>query len=65
MNATDNPGIWCDDITFCPHNCNDTACSRNKKNIRDHGIPHSFCVGTPPGCPKLGKAEKEETNNGK
>lgn len=46
-----------DDISFCPkENCRRTSCPRNMKNIRDHSVPHSFFVETPPDCPK---------NNGK
>lgn len=49
-------GFWCDDITFCQEQCDWTICPRNKRNIRDHSIPHSFSVETPTDCPK--KAEK-------
>lgn len=59
MSIKDIPGLWCDDITFCPYECMDMDCPRNKKNIRDHSIPHSFCVGTPPDCPRLNEPPKE------
>lgn len=32
-----------DDITFCTNKkCTVIKCARNQKNIRVHGIPHSF-----------------------
>ena len=41
-----------DDISFCPHECNVTGCLRNKENITDKTVPHSYFVGTPPDCMK-------------
>ena len=46
--------IWHDDITFCQEECDWTDCMRNKKNIRDKTIPHSFSVDVPEDCPKKG-----------
>lgn len=55
------------DISFCGIDCN-RKCRRNKKNIRDHSIPHSFFVERPPDCPYRKKqdnfyhiTEKSET----
>lgn len=45
-------GLWCDDITFCPEKCGRESCPRNKKNIRDKTVPHSFSVEIPSDCPK-------------
>lgn len=45
-------GLWCDDITFCPERCGWMSCPRNKENIRDKTIPHSFSVEIPGDCPK-------------
>lgn len=45
-------GLWCDDITFCKEQCGWKSCPRNKQNIRDRTIPHSFQVGIPLDCPK-------------
>ena len=45
-------GLWCDDITFCPVRCGWNDCPRNKQNIRDKTIPHSFFVDIPTDCPK-------------
>ena len=39
-----------EDITFCNLKCK-RKCRRNKKNIRDTSIPHSFFVERPPDCP--------------
>jgi hypothetical protein len=50
-------GLWCDDITFCPEQCGWISCPRNKRNIRDRTIPHSFSVEIPQDCPKQQKAE--------
>ena len=44
-------GLWCDDITFCQYECRRKTCPRNKMNIRDKTIPHSFFVERPPDCP--------------
>ena len=41
-----------DDISFCPHECNVTGCFRNKENIVDKTVPHSYFVETPPDCMK-------------
>lgn len=54
----DIPGLWCDDISFCPKKCGMTSCPRNSKNIRDRSVPHSFFVEIPPDCPK----EKDKTH---
>jgi hypothetical protein len=59
MSIKDNPGLWCDDITFCPYECMDTDCPRNKKNIRDKFRPISFCCGLPKDCPRLDEPPKE------
>lgn len=48
----DVPGLWCDDITFCPERCGWKDCPRNQANIRDRAIPHSFSVEIPQDCPK-------------
>ena len=56
-------GLWCDDITFCPVRCGWKDCPRNKQNIRDKTIPHSFSVGIPIDCPKC--ADKEIDKHGK
>ena len=58
----DIPGLWCDDISFCPEKCGMTSCPRNQKNIRDKFRPHSFFVDIPDDCPK--KLD-EETEVGK
>lgn len=42
-----------DDITFCQEDCKMENCMRNKKNIRDRKIPHSFSVERPKDCPRL------------
>lgn len=54
ITAMDVPGLWCDDITFCPEKCRMTSCPRNSKNIRDKSVPHSYSVGIPDDCPKKG-----------
>ena len=46
------PAIFHDDITFCQEECEWNDCMRNKKNIRDKTIPHSFSVEIPEDCPK-------------
>ena len=48
----DVDGLWCDDITFCQKKCGWKECPRNKLNIRDKTVPHSFSVETPSDCPK-------------
>ena len=53
-------GLWCDDITFCSERCGWKSCPRNKENIRDRAIPHSFSVEIPVDCPKRGKWICEE-----
>lgn len=50
-------GMFCDDISFCPKECKRTSCMRNKVNIQDKTIPHSYFMEIPPDCPK----EKERT----
>ena len=49
----DIDGLWCDDITFCPERCGWKDCPRNKQNIRDKTIPHSFSVEIPQDCPRV------------
>lgn len=49
----DVPGLWCDDITFCPEQCEWRSCPRNKLNIRDKTVTHSFSVEVPRDCPKI------------
>ena len=58
-NAINTPGLYCDDISFCPHKCNILKCPRNSINIRDRSVPHSYFVETPPDCPKECRHEKE------
>ena len=48
----DIAGLWCDDITFCPERCGWKNCPRNKQNIRDKTVPHSFSIEIPADCPK-------------
>lgn len=50
-------GLWCDDITFCPEQCGWRSCPRNKQNIRDRTVPHSFSVEIPQDCPKKQETE--------
>ena len=52
MDIREIDGLWCDDITFCPRVCGWKGCQRNKKNIRDRRVPHSFSVETPVDCQK-------------
>lgn len=62
-----------EDITFCSYECK-RKCRRNKKNIRDKSIPHSYFVERPPDCPYRKrqddfyhvreKNEDQETNQG-
>lgn len=41
-----------EDITFCPAElCANVKCYRNKANIRDKTMPHSFYVAIPKECP--------------
>jgi len=53
-------GLWCDDITFCPEKCGWRECPRNKVNIRDRTVPHSFSVEIPDDCPKHLKGGESE-----
>lgn len=46
-------GLFCDDITFCPERCGWKSCPRNRENIRDKAVPHSYSVEVPKDCPKL------------
>lgn len=56
---TDVPGLWCDDITFCPAQCDWKCCPRNQLNIRDTAVPHSVFLEIPGDCPKrIGGNEK-------
>lgn len=60
----DIPGMWCDDITFCYEKCDRRDCPRNRCNIRDHNIPHSFFVEIPSDCLKNEtKGEKKAMDN--
>ena len=52
MDIREIDGLWCDDITFCPAICGWKDWPRNKQNIRDKTIPHSFSVEIPQDCPK-------------
>ena len=52
MDIREIDGLWCDDITFCPEDCEDMDCPRNKHNIRDRRFPHSYFVERAPDCPK-------------
>lgn len=54
MNAKDIAGLFCDDITFCHWKCDTRTCPRNRCNIRDNSVPHSFFAeAIPPNdCPK-------------
>ena len=52
MDIRNIAGLWCDDITFCPKECDWTDCPRNSKNIRDKTIPHSYSVEIPKDCLK-------------
>lgn len=64
VDIRDVPGMWCDDITFCPEECKTKSCPRNSKNIRDRTVPHSFFMEKPDDCPK-GKFERGgENRNG-
>ena len=53
MDIREIVGLWCDDITFCQETCERMDCPRNKQNIRDRTIPHSFSVEVPQDCPKM------------
>ncbi len=45
-----------DDITYCASDCECINCIRNKANIRDHNVLHSWCIPEEmPDCP-LGKS---------
>lgn len=52
LTAMEIDGLWCDDISFCQEECDWMGCPRNKKNIRDRTVAHSYFVDTPPDCPK-------------
>ena len=45
-------GMFNDDITFCPEQCDRKDCMRNSKNIRDKTVPHSYYAKRPDECPK-------------
>ena len=45
-------GMFHDDITFCPEQCDRKDCMRNSKNIRDKTVPHSYFAKRPDECPK-------------
>ena len=32
-----------DDITYCASDCKHVNCKRNKANIKDHSVLHSWC----------------------
>ena len=60
----DKTGLWCDDISFCPsRRCTRRSCPRNKKNIRDRTVPHSFFKEIPPDCPKRNEEKCEVIHN--
>jgi len=55
-----------EDMTYCSRDCK-RKCLRNKNNIRDHSIPHSYFVERPPDCPYRKKHDdfyhvREKTN---
>ena len=52
--------MFCDDITFCQEQCECMSCPRNKENIRDKTIPHSFSVDVPQDCPKNAKSSNDQ-----
>ena len=52
MDIREIDGLWCDDITFCPERCGWKDCPRNRVNIRDRTVPHSFSMEIPQDCPK-------------
>ena len=52
VDIKDIDDLWCDDITFCQEECGLKSCPRNKRNIRDKTIPHSYSVEIPQDCPK-------------
>ena len=56
MSAEDIAGLFCDDISFCPATCGRISCPRNRINIRDRTIPHSYFADIPDDCPE----KKEE-----
>lgn len=49
-----------EDISFCPIDCKRTKCKRNKLNIKNHDIPHSYFVNRPPECPYVKNKNKLE-----
>lgn len=60
VNIRGTPGMWCDDISFCPdEKCRDESCPRNMKNIRDKSVPHSFFLSRPDDCPRGGDRRVE------
>lgn len=46
-----------EDNIFCNKDCK-RKCKRNKNNIIDHAIPHSFFVERPPDCPYRKKQDE-------
>ena len=63
MDIRDIDGLWCDDITFCQEDCYRLDCPRNKRNIRDKTVPHSYSVEIPQDCLRV--EEAVEKLNGK
>lgn len=53
-----------EDISFCPIDCKRTKCRRNKSNIKNHDIPHSYFVNRPPECPYAKKKNKNKLEKG-
>ena len=58
MSAENINSLWCDDITFCPLECERLDCQRNQKNIRDRTIPHSYSLEIPEDCLKIRESVK-------
>lgn len=58
--GSDEMGWFSDDITFCPKECEIVSCMRNKANIRNKSIPHSFSVEIPSDCPLTWKVEQND-----
>ena len=58
MDSRGIDSLWCDDITFCQEDCERMDCQRNKRNIYDRTIPHSFSVEIPQDCLKARKVGK-------
>jgi hypothetical protein len=51
-----------DDITYCASDCECINCKRNKANIKDHSVLHSWCIPEEiPDCP-LNKGNNDTIN---